>query len=378
VVLVWCLSGCALIDALGDADKPTNSDGGNDVPAGRPTFDIVKKTTLPMGIPFGFATGNFNEDANRDIVVAMTDTVRVFLGRGDGTFTDGEGVAMGAGDIGVGRFDGDGHDDLVLVGSTVDVAFGDGTGQFGSPMTTAGSGTSIAVGKLNGDTFSDVAVASGGNIVAYRGDGTAALVMLTSVSINGAPDPNTMPRGVAIAPIGGGAAEDDIAVMNQGTVSVLTNNGDGSSYTTTDIGALGVNGLDGFAAGKIDSDNTIDYAIARNQAMRVSVRFGDMSKSDHDVQIGEDIRAITIANLDGDALPDIAVATATNVTVMFGPTFAPQSFPHNGSSPCSPGLNTGGMCRAITSDDFNGDGRPDIAVFQPLTDAAEVTVLLAR
>jgi Calx-beta domain/FG-GAP-like repeat/Bacterial Ig-like domain len=138
---------------------------------------------------------DFNADGDLDLAVASltSNTVTVFLGNGDGTFPDGTDYPTGQGprSVAVGDFNRDGIPDLVLAtgegffytSDTVRVLLGRGDGTFLAAANYTGGmdPRSVAVGDFNGDGFNDLALANW--------SANAATVLLnegipTSVSIN--------------------------------------------------------------------------------------------------------------------------------------------------------------------------------------------------
>jgi hypothetical protein len=91
----------------------------------------------------GIVAGDFNRDGKPDIAICFSSisganvpgTVKVFLGNGDGTFTEGAGsvaLAVTAFEMITGDFNGDGKPDLAF--SSGAVALGNGDGTFGPPI----------------------------------------------------------------------------------------------------------------------------------------------------------------------------------------------------------------------------------------------------
>jgi hypothetical protein len=154
------------------------------------TFQPPTKIQLAAGFtPTALATGHFTSGPHMDIVVAEQSTaagsagqVQVFLGQGDGTFTQPN-VPYVAGNtpsfVVTGDFNADGVTDFAVAnsgapsatvsGNSVSVYFGNadptqlnaGTGTFSTQTTyAAGTGpTSISVADYNQDGFPDLAVA---------------------------------------------------------------------------------------------------------------------------------------------------------------------------------------------------------------------------
>src|ERR1700744_1603511 len=120
---------------------------------------------LPASKPVsGIAAGDFNEDGAEDLAVAEEGGVIVWLSNGDGTFTKGETLSDGLSDntaVVVGDFNGDGKLDLAYsyAFGRVAIALGNGNGTFQPPVQVAESPSlpfyirdhQLAVGDFEGN-----------------------------------------------------------------------------------------------------------------------------------------------------------------------------------------------------------------------------------
>src|SRR5262249_29146850 len=140
------------------------------------TFQAARPFAAGDGTNF-VAVGDFNSDGIEDLVTThyvesfgqvLVHEVRVFLGKGDGTFrAAGIYPAIGPGSVAVGDFKGDGILDLAVANAqqapprgTLSIFLGKGDGSFQAAQNYAvGSHlTSLAVADLNGDGHLDLAV----------------------------------------------------------------------------------------------------------------------------------------------------------------------------------------------------------------------------
>jgi FG-GAP-like repeat/Putative Ig domain len=176
----------------------------------------------------GVAVGDFNRDGKLDLAVAEDGVVAVWLGDGDGTFTQASGSPISVGNglsaIVVGDFNGDGKLDLAvadLSGNAVHVVPGNGDGTFQAPIPIAvGHGPAAMVaGDFNNDGKLDLATANGDDTVTLllgSGDG-----MFTQAS--GSPYAVGKGASAIMAADFNGDGRLDLAVANglDGTVSIL-------------------------------------------------------------------------------------------------------------------------------------------------------------
>jgi hypothetical protein len=203
---------------------------------GNGTFHKAGSTNVGVDAE-GLAVADLNGDGNLDLVTTSflpdgSRDVKVLLGNGNGTFKAPITLTPGtrADSVGVGDFNGDHKQDLVLVdrfNDTVTVLPGNGNGTFGSPLTTKvpspipGLG-GPAVGDFFGDGKISVAVTTGlGTVDVLRGngDGTFQAPVSYLVDFHGQ-EPSTV-----IAGDFNGDGKPDLAASNflSGDVSVLIN-----------------------------------------------------------------------------------------------------------------------------------------------------------
>ena len=144
------------------------------------SFSFHTGVTYPAQLgPLATVSADFNGDGKLDLAVAnaAASSVTIFLGKGDGTFSDGATVAIPGecidDNITAGDFNNDGKIDLLTVcgfQTTVWVLPGLGTGQFGTPIATNLPATAV-YGFFDVFNYQEVAVAD------FNGDGNLDLVV---------------------------------------------------------------------------------------------------------------------------------------------------------------------------------------------------------
>jgi hypothetical protein len=177
---------------------------------------------------YGLAIADFNRDGKLDVAFAdnIKATVRVFLGKGDGTFSAGpqtpitsmvEGLAAA-------DFNSDHKVDLALLTNApaIQILSGNGDGTFQPGATfPALYGWALTAADLNGDDKPDLAVLSSEGLVQFfpgKGDGMFGIGTPTYTGINSGK------RTLALADLKGDGSLD-LAAPNywSGNVSVFLN-----------------------------------------------------------------------------------------------------------------------------------------------------------
>ena len=330
----------------------------------------------PPSAPSSVVTGLFNHDSNLDLVIIneAANSVTLFTGHGDGTFTKDGTFAAGTQPVAavVGNFDGDAdnHLDLAVVNqgsNNVTVLLGDGMGGFATGVTlTLNGGTApvaIVAGDFGGDSQSDLAVANS------LTDNISLLINTTSggmLSFGAATNFNVGDEPIAI--IAADFNNDlklDLATANGNSrdLTVLPGNGNGTFADPT------TTGLDftptGLAAGFLDSDAGafVDAAVvgynAQTSVVLILLGNGDGTFTATASQPGEvpnaRFNSVLVTNLDGGG-SDIVVTDSDNHRVLIysgndDGTFDPPTSSQSGAFPL-----------AVAVDQFNASGQADLVV----------------
>jgi hypothetical protein len=267
--------------------------------------------------PAAAVVADFNGDGKPDLALASNNGILVMLGNGDGTFKTAIRIATGANSMAVGDFNGDGKLDLA-VNSSLAILLGKGDGTFQNPIIRAGSGTAfiaygpIAVGDFNGDGNLDVVTGTPkGSILLFAGDGKGGLGAPVTANTG---SPNN-PAQLGVADLNSDHKLDVVTLdFAANTISVLLGNGSGGFQPAKTFPAGGV---------------------------------------------GNSSFSLVVADLNGDSIPDVAVATFASITAS-GSTIS--VFPGNGDGTFQPVVqyNPGPFMTALVPGDFNSDGITDL------------------
>jgi hypothetical protein len=400
VTLLTCMSSLLLTCMSSSASALTF-----DQPPGSP-YPTTDPAFSPSGAGFlgGVASGDFNGDGISDVAVTNAtglpapsagESVTVLLGSHSGGLTQAPGSPIGifsggiissAGAIAVGDFNRDGKLDLVVVNeinNTISILLGHGKGHFlisGSPIPFAGSGTTeIAVGDFNGDGKQDIALANS-DLDVLKGDGSGGFVPTPE-------SPMTLP-GYTSALVSGDFNRDgrsDLALASSSeylTVYLGTSSGNftvapGSPIKNTDTA--------GITAADLTGNGRLDLVTVDSQRAAVDVLLGNgygdfvpASGSPYPVPTGPGAssscngqpESIGVGDFDGDGSPDLAVTNfgcSGSVAVLQGDGHG--NFANAIGSPFKSNSNP----RGLAVGDFDGNGRPDLAVANPFL--GEVTIL---
>ena len=321
-------------------------------------------TDYPAGISSqAVFSADLDGDGDNDLAVAnlTSNDVSVSRNNGHGTFTG----MLDTVNYGVGGFptsvfiadlDGDGDNDLAVANLTsndVSVSRNNGHGTFTGMLDTVNYGvggfpTSVFIADVDGDGDNDLAVANMRSntvsVLSNNGDGTFA--PKTDYEAGDGP------TSVFIADLDGDGYND--LTVSGGSilskVSVLMNNGDGTFAPKVAYDARGevfIADLDG------DGDNDLVTS-----AVSVFMNNGDGTFAPK-VDFADVGGPLFIADLDGDGDNDLAVATGDALAVLLNHgdgTFADEVAYEAGEFPSS------GVATSVFSADLDGDGDNDLAV----------------
>ncbi len=321
---------------------------------------------------------DFDGDHNADLAVVdrFNSTLSILLGKGDGTFQGSVSYPVGFNPLAgaVADLNRDGFPDLVVANSddgTVSVLQNKGNGTFQSHVDYGTAGANfVAVGDFNRDGLMDVAVTNGGYpsglVTVLLGNPDGTLARTTSYSTTFAP---FLARGITTANLTGSGKLDLVTsnpgVFSQSTgyigqITVLRGNGDGTFLAPASFPGGGGN----MAIADLNGDGTPDLVIPGPQnenflGTSVAVFLGN---GDGTFQPGSDYAtptgpiAVATEDFNGDGKTDLAVVNygSANVSILLGNgdgTFQGHVDYAVGAEPTS-----------VAVGDFNRDGKLDVAV----------------
>ena len=232
---------------------------------------------------------------------------------------------------------------------------------------------SLWMGDVNGDGKPDLAIVNGGS------DSVSVLLNTTAT---GATTPSfapqaqfatgSAPRSVSMGDIDGDG-KPDLAIANAaGSVCVLLNRtapGDTTpSFATQEQFATGSNPKS-VSLGDIDGDGKPDLAIANLSSDSVSVLLNTTAPGattasfapQHPFATGSGPNSVSMGDFNGDGKPDLAVVNggSVSVSVLLNTTAPGASTP---TFVPQTQFTTGRGPNSVSIGDINGDGRPDLAI----------------
>lgn len=345
--------------------------------------------SMPVGEgPRCVAVGDFNGDGKADLVTANVDanTLTVLLGDGNAHFRQAKGspVATESGPYGVvvADFNRDGKPDLAVANSgahNVSILLGDGSGRFrsarDSPIAVGPRPVALAVADFDGNGKLDLAVANsaGSSISILLGDGAGGFTTAPQSPYK----TGRIPVAVAVADCNGDG-KPDVIVANEisNTVSWLAGDEAGGFGARTDL-EVGSRPF-AVAAADFNNDKKPDLVTANSQANTVSLLLSDGTvnhgagglAAKTDVATSAEPVGLAVGDFNGDGKPDVAVANRRDdsLTILLN-----DGTGHFNAAPKA--LTRQGPVSVATGD-FNGDGKLDLAVANNTSNS--VSILLGE
>ncbi len=336
------------------------------------------------GSPRSLTITDFDGDQNPDLAVVLSnlDEISILAGIGDGTFQFPLNVAVSQGPVFMKAtdFNGDQIPDLVIAHSNqfggvnnMSILVGIGDGSFQSPTSYAlnGSPTMLDVGDFNGDGFRDVVTcqpflsfSSGSNISEFFGKGDGTFQSAAKININA-------PISVAVVDFDGNGILD-FAVESGSfplVLSIFMGNGDGTFRAGTSVSLNFSSSVSPPVAGDFNNDSIPDLAAAGSSIIAVLLGNGDgtfQAPRIFNTNFTPSSQAVADFNSDGNL--DLVAGGSS-----FGPgTVVVLLGNGNGTFQAPKSFTTVNTISALTTGEFNGDGRPDLVTVSPNTNSVSV------
>jgi hypothetical protein len=338
----------------------------------------------PVGTnPQAVAVGDFNGDHILDIAVvnSTSNSVSIFLGNGDGTFTPVTNCTATPADcmtgstpkgIATGDFNGDGLLDIAVTNSarnsngqyTVSVFLGNGDGTF-QPKVDFPTGTApwgIAVGKFQGNGISDIAVTNSSD-----GTVTAILFEATGSTWQSGYEEFTYntgfnPTSVAVGDVNNDGILDLVVANdnNNNVVSVLLGlgtGGVGNGQFHTQYQSSTGNTPVSIALADFNGDGNLDIVTADQQGNTISILLGNGTGifSKHvEYPTGLFPTCVAVGDFNGDGTTDVAVSNGdgNTITVLWGVG--------DGTFQSQVNVGTGNLPSSIVAGNFTNSGTPGL------------------
>ena len=331
-----------------------------------------------------FAAGDLDADDDLDLVLAnsLSSELAVVLGAGEAGFPVNDGLDIQHGDdpraIITADFNADGFDDLATanaVSNDVTILFGQGDGSVEPPvyipLPFANEPRAIAAGDVDGDGTADLLTANGGsdNVSILFGGTAGDFSSARMVGLAG----GDQPVALALADLNRDGVLDFVtANFGSHDISLVISDGPRSFRRATRIALPDAVNPSGLVIADLNDDGLLDIAAANAGTHNVSILHGAgdgefQYAATISLQPGSEPTSITSGDFNGDGKADLATANrkSNDVTILLGAgdgTFDPGLSVSVGRSPTS-----------ITTHDFNRDGVDDWAT----TDVDDKTISMA-
>ena len=349
----------------------------------KPDSTFAPKVDYAVGTaPLAIVAADFNGDGKMDLAVMNTtsNNVSILMGNGDGTFAPQTIEPVDAAPLGIvaADFNGDGKIDLAVCSATVgmaDILLGKGDGTFTAqtPALLSLVPATFGSGDFNGDGKLDLItmdVEQHVNVLLSKGDGTFSINSTSFLIDAGEPTVNLTV---------GEFDQDgilDALVWVSGQWEFLKGLGNGKFTPQPASGLASLGGASAVVA-DFNHDGKADLAAASTIMLGIGSGYGFRQAP----LAGQPIGPILAADMNGDGVLDLVCIDyndANTVMVLLGRgdgTFGQTpNYPLTGLPSAT---SIVGATTAVAGD-FNGDGKPDVAVFGPTSTTDVITVGLGK
>ncbi len=397
LVLTQATNGCAGAFCVGSV-LLGNGDGTFQAPL------VVFSAPEGLGVSFGaLAAADVNGDGKLDLVVntSNTEVVQVYLGNGDGTFsnTNTYVASMGTVDNGelpattlaIADFNGDGKVDVACLNSVL-LGNGDGTFQGIELGTVPSRALTSVVGDFEKDDTPDVALVSntysspGPSLSILHNNGAGILSLLHTYTL---PYPlQTVSFGIVTADFNGDGKLDLIVFAmvldsSEWGYSVLLGNGDGSFqspifYSQSDVGSLAFGSSSAFVVADFNNDQKPDIAFTfqgtGSNSLGILIGNGDGTFAAPVYYYDDGFLPLIVADFNGDGKLDLASGGEDPVAGGWATVILSGNGDGTFQTAVSPS-SLKGFAAYLTAD-LNNDGKADLvsSVFANSTTPSQVAL----
>jgi hypothetical protein len=312
------------------------------------------------------AIGNIDADPGVDVLAAnsRSNSISVFTSDGHDVFTPRGTLptASAPDDLALVDLNGDGKLDLLVAAENADaltVQFGNGDRTFGDPHSypVGTAPNRLLVADLTNDGILDVLVSNNrsGDLSLLVGTGGGAFAAARTFVAD------AQPEAIDVGDFNNDGFLDAVAATEGSdigpTVAVLRNRNHGELHAVEDIHAG--NGPTALAVGDVDDDGSVDLLVSSDgdKVIILSGTPNGLTPALPPLIAGGHTVGVVATDLNGDNRPDIAVVDADHDGVAIFLSQGGGRFPNLKFQQLT-APNPG----AITVGDFDGNGRPDLAV----------------
>ncbi|HYG52495.1 MAG TPA: VCBS repeat-containing protein, partial [Flavobacteriales bacterium] len=365
------------VGVVGNSDNTINILLGTGVDVAASRLSSVNKFPV-FGSPHTMINGDYNEDSHTDLAVpAQAGTARflVMLGTGTGSFNTGANIGTGDGpnSIAYGEYNSNANSDLITANKTANtVSFfsgnGNGTYATGLEFATGTGPVSVYTTDVNHDGFSDIITANSGSndVSVLLGNGAGSFAAAVNFSSGG-----TTPSDVVCKDFNADT-HIDIAVSNEGSnnFGILLGDGTGNFGVAT-VFAVGTTPKAIIANNFNTADVFLDVAVANSGSNNITVWFGNGAgsfSSSSNFSVSTTPLDLDSRDLNGDSKADIVAAcNGTNrISVLLASGVS--------SFAAAANYTTGALPQSVILADFNNDGKYDAATANKVAAGVSGTV----